>query len=196
METFMCEVIRCSHPIIRTLCATLVQGARCLGLVVGVTWAISLTAAKGVSQAPDSTEYAVYSVVLDSLYNEVMTERYTVRDTTRGQFTIRQTDHVQWTLSSMPSVSAELVNAYVAANSQSAVLSPSGFITRLPVVIANGTDNEFAVFSRVGFNPDRTEAVLHTTYRSGNRCIMGEVVRLMKVNGVWIIQEAKQTITG
>lgn len=154
----------------------------------------SHAAAQEVSDsAMVETEYTVYSAALEKIYASTPTDTFYVRDSTRSYLDIGQ-NIVLRLLRPMPDVSDDMVDSYVGRNSESLSLLSERFATGRPVVVTGSTRGMLTVtFSRVGFNADMTEAVVHTGRRCGSRCGGGFMMRLSYVDGEWVIRDGAPT---
>jgi hypothetical protein len=138
----------------------------------------------------------VYSTVLDSLYAEVMSQRYAVADRTVGEHRIGGVkETVAPAIRRLPGSSKELANSWIWRNQTPVRLSAARFQTHLPVVMVDpsASDSLTVAFSQVGFNADRTQAVVYHVFHCGRLCVLGDVTLLALVDGRWIVQASEPT---
>ncbi len=150
----------------------------------------------------DAEEQAVYAALLS---NYDVRERVVLSKTTDSGFEFTgQTEQPQ----GMPGLSEELWQDYLAQNDRSYPLSQGMEVgveyvlldaEEMSDIFSNYEDgwNEFysrypdspgiTTFSRVGFNPDRTEALVYMGTQFHYLAGAGNLVRLEKQNGEWKI---------
>lgn len=172
------------------------------------------TARQARAQEPCAEEFAVYSVVLDSLYRNVAKTSFLVADSTRGDLRFGHRDLVEAVLASRPDVPRSLIDSYLDHNDRPCALGSRFRTRRAPVVLVGREDRErlgresagwdgypdgypahgLITLSAVGFTPDSRQAVVHALFHCGGRCGSGQVVLLERNGDGWIVRGAVTTI--
>jgi len=170
-----------------------------------------------VAPSPDPArcpeDYAVYSVVLDSLYRNVAVEAFLVGDSTRGSFPFGDRNVMEAALVQESGTSAALLEDYARRNESPRPLEDCFGTRRGPVRLAGRPERErigaassnwdgypdgypahgMVTFSRVGFTQDRTQAIVQVFFHCGGRCGGGQVVILDRPDGAWVVRRAITT---
>lgn len=173
------------------------RARRATGLIGLVAFA-AIPAPAG-SQAPDTvptdTEYVIYSVVVDHIFARVADDTFYVHETTVPFASVRLDDSVPRRLLEIPTVSPELIDAYIAANADTIQLESARFETRSPVVLTRSSPGDIKIYlSRIGLSAGGSEAVIHYILRCGSHCGWGHVMRLENIDGNWIVREGLRTM--
>lgn len=174
---------------------------------------VSHPAASSPDPARCPADYAVYSVVLDSLYRNVAVEAFLVGDSTRGSFPFSDRNVMEAALVQESEISAALLEDYARRNESTRALEDCFDTTRRPVQLVGRAERErigaaasnwdgypdgypahgMVTFSRVGFTQDRAQAILQVFFHCGGRCGGGQVVLLNRRNGAWVVRKAITT---
>lgn len=143
---------------------------------------------------PWDVEYEMYSVVLDNMFSEAAVDTFYVHEKTSPFRSGGAHETVPRTLLELPSVSSELIDAYIAANADTLQLDPARFQTQKPVVLTSSSGDLKVYLSRIGFSSDGSEAVIHYVVRCGTRGGWGYVMRLENIDGSWSIGDGLRTM--
>lgn len=165
---------------------------------------------------PDADEYAVYAALFaekgdDKEGKQVVLENATVVNDTFSQ---RMDQKSIEKLFGLPSIT-DAINDFLTKNRKSSVLTDQFKLKATIVLITNsdvkrmfhdsiegGWDlfhtkypnaNSIHTLSRVGFNKDKTAALVYHTYSCGALCGQGQYVLLGKHDGQWKIEKESMT---
>ena len=154
---------------------------------------------------PDlAAEYAVYSVVLDSLHVMDTLDEVLIVNDSAGL-------HPEGVLLAWPEheifpvLSPELIRRFKAANQHSFALEDR-FDVRVPVEILGRAGREqfferysgangYIWFSRFGFTPDMRQALVYTEFHCGSRCGYGQLIWLTRQEKGWVVQQIERVVT-
>ena len=165
---------------------------------------------------PDlAAEYAVYSVVLDSLHVLDTPDEVLVVNDSAGL-------HPEGVLLAWPEheifpavLSPELIRRFKAANQHSLSLE-NRFDVRIPIKLLDRAGREeffgptlkwdqfferypgahaLIEFSRVGFTSDMQQALVYAEFICGGRCGWGQLIRLTRQQESWVIQQTERVVT-
>jgi hypothetical protein len=158
----------------------------------------------GSDSAVDLDEYSVYSVVLaDERYTEAHTRQLVIKNHTSTGFTVEGLQH------SVPSLSRVTIDDYESKNrSTSSIKAELRLKVRYKLISDEEIDNIFrkggagwtefhakfpgskglVTLSRVGFNPDRTEALVHVSIGCDWNCGDSQLVFLRKDKDQWKVE--------
>lgn len=183
----------------------------------------SILTAQGVSayrtyaeDGPDADEYAVYAALFAEKGNDkqgtqiVLEEATVVNDSFAGRMDQRSLEK----LFGLPSIK-DAIDDFIKKNRKSSVLTDQFKLKATIVLITNSDvkrmfhdsiDGGWDLFhakypnatsintlSRVGFNKDRTDALVYYTYSCGGLCGQGQYVLLGKHDGQWKIEKESMT---
>ena len=145
---------------------------------------------------PSDDEYAVYTALLgrNPERSHLVTVSGTTRDlASRDVFNAASlTRHFEKSPASKGLLDATLVESFRVARRLATPID----ISRLPGAQARpagSTGDTHLALSRVGFNHDRTVALVATYFYCGPLCAEGEYVLVVKKRGLWRVQERMRT---
>jgi hypothetical protein len=162
----------------------------------------------------EAEEYAVYSALINQGTEEENANRLLVivkQPTPWVGFVEKERDSFyEDLLKSSPALMAETVNDLKAKNKDHPQFTRRFNITR-PYVLVSEQELEslfskhgiggwekfyekypesrgYATFSRIGFNPEKTQALVYRGHSCGGLCGGGSYILLVKINGAWTIK--------
>ena len=164
---------------------------------------------------PDADEYAVYAALFAEKGNDKQGTQIVLEDATvvNDTFSKRMDQKSIEKLFGLPSQDA--IQDFVTKNRKSSVLKDQ-FKMKATIILINNSDvkrlfhdsidggwelfhakypnaTSINTLSRVGFNKDRTEALVYYTYSCGGLCGQGQYVLLRKHDSYWKIEKESMT---
>jgi hypothetical protein len=146
----------------------------------------------------ENEEYAVYSALInENTSDENINRVLVIKDLPTvwvGSLDEEKNTFYDDLLKSSSLLLAETVDDLRAKNKEAHAFTRSFDIKRRYVLVSGWWEEfyrrypesrGFATFSRVGFNDDKTQALVYQAYSCGGLCGGGGYVLLVKVNGVW-----------
>ena len=165
---------------------------------------------------PEADEYAVYAALFAEKGDDKQGTQIVLQDVTvvNDRFSGRLDQRALEKLFGLPSIK-DAINDFVTKNRKSSVLTDQFKLSATIVLITDSDvkrlfhdsiDGGWDLFhakypkatsintlSRVGFNKDRTEALVYYTYSCGGLCGQGQYVLLRKRDGHWKIEKESMT---
>lgn len=146
----------------------------------------------------NAEEYAVYSVVINSVFIQdknftylpfISNQTKSFQDDAFGIYKLSVKETILKMEEIYPSVNREILSDYITKNSQSVKLNPN---FSLPIEYfltkeTNPINKSFIRFSRIGFNKERTQAFVDVEYLCA-LCGFGKHLLLVKIDGSWIVR--------
>jgi hypothetical protein len=162
----------------------------------------------------EEEEYAVYSALLNENTNDDNVNRLLIIMDQPSPWVDfiddEQNDFYEGLLKSSPALMAETVNDLKAKNNEHHRFTRRFNITRRYVLISEKDIDDlfrkgvgdgwekfyrkypktdgYATFSRVGFNAEKTQALVYQAHGCGGLCGGGSYILLTKTNGVWTVK--------
>jgi len=134
-----------------------------------------------------SSEYAVYSTVLDHVFEHAWSDSVPVVPYTFGRLPSTAGDLIEAGMRVRPELDPDLIAAYMAANASSALLSAAEFTSVTPARLAAAEEVDYVALSRVGFSSSGDRALVHVFAGCGIRCGSGAAVVLRLQSGEWVV---------
>lgn len=138
-------------------------------------------------------ELAVYAAALNEIFAETPGDTMYVIEITESYLTLGD-DVVLRSLRRMDDVSDEMIASYIGRNSERLSLSRERLAADRAVELTARPRGALTVtLSRVGFNAEMKEAILHVADHCGVRCGGGFIMRLSYVDGGWVVRDGMET---
>lgn len=171
-------------------------------------------------QHPSQAEYAIYSVVLDSLYSSSAEDAYLVADSTArggGRFGVAGYELLEAAFAEVPDLPVGIVASFETRNAHPLPLRSECFKTTLPVKLLgslgdaagrriheesadwNGFPSDYpargvVTLSRAGIGPNGEYALVNVQFDCGGRCGGQWVVLLANQGEGWTIRRTEQVV--